>query len=252
MLDLFSGIGGFSLAADWAGFETVGFCEINKFCSQILSKHWPEIPNHGDIKNIHSHKYVDVVTGGFPCQPFSIAGKRKGKNDERHLWPEMLRIISESKPAWVVAENVPGIISIALDEITKDLENEGYASESFLIPASAVNAPHKRERLYIIAHRASERCNLWPSDWNERHFQNYLDGYIKTIYPDWEKLQSHNWKTFKAQDWFDFSARASRANNGISNRLDRIKSLGNSIVPQVAYGFLSIIKYLEMNEHSTK
>jgi DNA (cytosine-5)-methyltransferase 1 len=159
LLDLFSGIGGFSYAASQFGIETCGFAEIDPFCSKVLFKHWPDVINYGDVKNIHHHKHVDLITGGFPCQPFSIAGNKKGNKDERYIWPEFFRIIRESKPTWVIAENVPNIIDMELDNILDDLESEGYETRSFCIPACAIGAPHKRERLWIVANSNEKRCN---------------------------------------------------------------------------------------------
>jgi len=152
-IDLFSGIGGFSLAGEWAGFRTIVFCEKNKFCQRVLKKHWPKIPIVPEIRDFDGTKWqgATLLTGGFPCQPFSVAGKRRGENDDRYLWPEMFRVISEARPAWVLAENVAGIIHLALDKVLTDLESEGYKTETFIIPACAVNAPHRRDRVWIIA-----------------------------------------------------------------------------------------------------
>lgn len=159
LLDLFSGIGGFSLAAHWMGWETVGFVEIDPFCQKVLKKNFPNVPIYGDIKQFDGKKYngsIDLICGGFPCQPFSTAGKRKGKNDDRFLWHEMLRVIKEVKPTWIVGENVAGLLSMGngsiLDDILTDLENEGYQTETFIIPACAVQAPHRRDRIWIVAH----------------------------------------------------------------------------------------------------
>ena len=159
MLDLFSGIGGFSLAASWTGcIETVAFCEIDPFCQKILKKHWPDVPVYSDITKLKGEDFekIDIITGGFPCQPFSLAGKRKGTADDRHLWPEMLRIISEVKPTWVIAENVYGLLSqqegVVFENCCLDLENQGYEVQPFIIPACAINAPHRRDRVWIVAH----------------------------------------------------------------------------------------------------
>ncbi len=154
VLDLFSGIGGFSLGLQRAGMETVAFCEIDPFCRKVLHKHWPRAPIHDDIRTLQGTEFgpIDVICGGFPCQPFSLAGKQKGKNDDRHLWPEMLRVIAQARPTWVIAENVTGIIGMVLDDVLTDLENEGYTSRTLNIPACGVDAPHRRERIWIIAH----------------------------------------------------------------------------------------------------
>jgi DNA (cytosine-5)-methyltransferase 1 len=155
VLDLFSGIGGFSLGLERAGMTTVAFCERDPFCRSVLQKHWPDVPIHNDIRNLDGHTYrgsVELVCGGFPCQPFSVAGKQKGKADDRHLWPEMFRVIAQSRPCWVVGENVPGIIGLGLDEVLSDLESEGYACSTYIIPACAVDAPHRRDRVWVVAH----------------------------------------------------------------------------------------------------
>ena len=159
-LSLFSGIGGLDLAAEWAGFITVGQCEWADYPTKVLERHWPNVPRWRDIRTLTGGSFyeqtgfhtVDLISGGFPCQPFSLAGKRGGKGDDRYLWPEMLRVIREIAPAWVLGENVPGIINLALDQVLSDLENEGYATQAFVIPACGVDAPHKRERVAIVAH----------------------------------------------------------------------------------------------------
>ena len=159
-LSLFSGIGGLDLAAEMAGIKTVGQCEYADFQTKILEKHWPDVPRWRDIRTLTGESFyektglrtVDIISGGFPCQPFSVAGKHGGKDDDRYLWPEMLRVIREIRPAWVIGENVPGIINLALDEVLSDLENEGFEVQSFIIPACGVDAPHKRERVCILAH----------------------------------------------------------------------------------------------------
>ena len=159
-LSLFSGIGGLDLAAEWAGFTTVGQCEWADYPTKVLEKHWPDVPRWRDIRTLTGESFyektgmrtVDVVSGGFPCQPFSVAGKRRGKEDDRYLWPEMLRVISELRPAWVVGENVAGIVNMALDQVCDDLENEGYTVQAFIIPTCAVDVPHRRDRCAIVAH----------------------------------------------------------------------------------------------------
>jgi site-specific DNA-cytosine methylase len=159
-LSLFSGIGGHDLAASWAGFTTVGQCEWAEYQTKVLQKHWPDIPRWGDIKTLNAENFyertglrtVDLVSGSPPCQPFSVAGKQRGKADDRYLWPEMYRIIREIQPAWVLLEEVTGFIPMALDTVLSDLEAAEYASQSFVIPACGVNAPHQRYRLCVVAH----------------------------------------------------------------------------------------------------
>ena len=151
-ISLFTGIGGIDLAAEWAGFETVLMVENNAYCQKVLKKHWPDVPLESDIYETHPKETATLITGGFPCQPFSVAGQQRGKGDDRYLWPEMLRVIKEIRPGWVVAENVAGLIRMGLDDCLSDLEREGYITETFLIPACAVNAPHRRDRIFIVAH----------------------------------------------------------------------------------------------------
>src|SRR5579859_5694725 len=152
MLSLFSGIGGLDLAAEWAGMEIVGQVEIDPFCQAVLAKHWPDVPRKADIYDVVGDEFgtIDIVAGGFPCQPFSVAGKRRGKADDRYLWPEMFRVITAARPAWVCGENVPALVGMALDDVCADLESAGYSCWPVLIPACAVGAPHLRERLFIV------------------------------------------------------------------------------------------------------
>jgi DNA (cytosine-5)-methyltransferase 1 len=164
VLDLFSGIGGFSLGLERAGMKTIAFCEIEKYPQSILRKHWPNVPIFEDVREIHAKDLpepVDVICGGFPCQPFSLAGKRQGKDDDRHLWPEFLRIIKECRPAYVICENVTGLVSMGLDTVLSDLEGEGYTGRPFIIPACAVNAPHRRDRVWIVAYATGNPGNAW-------------------------------------------------------------------------------------------
>jgi len=153
-LDLFSGIGGFALAAKWNGYRTVGFCDNEPYAQAVLKKHWPEVPCHKDIREVRGELYagVTLLTGGFPCQPFSVAGKQRGKDDNRYLWPEMLRVIQEAKPAWIIGENVAGIVNLALDQVCADLEGQGYEVEPIIVPACAVDAPHRRDRVWIVGY----------------------------------------------------------------------------------------------------
>ena len=169
-LDLFSGIGGFALAAKWNGYRTVGFCDNEPYAQAVLKKHWPEVPCHKDIREVRGELYagVTLLTGGFPCQPFSVAmqSQRKGKEDVRYLWPEMLRVIQEARPTWIIGENVVGIVNLALDQVCADLEGEGYEVEPIIIPACSVGANHKRDRVWIVANSGGikmEECKLEAS-----------------------------------------------------------------------------------------
>ena len=161
---LFSGIGGFDFAAERMGWENIFHCELNPFCNKILNYYWPNAHSHTNISETNFSVYngqIDILTGGFPCQPYSVAGKRKGKDDERHLWPEMLRAIREIEPKWIVGENVRGLVSwnggMVFDEVCADLETENYTVLPFILPAAGVNAPHRRDRIWFIAYRDTKQ-----------------------------------------------------------------------------------------------
>jgi DNA (cytosine-5)-methyltransferase 1 len=166
---LFSGIGGFDLAAEWMGWENVFHCEWNPFGQKVLHHYWPNAEQFTDITKTDFTKYankIDLLSGGFPCQPYSQAGKRKGKEDERHLWPEMLRAIREIQPRWVVGENVLGLVNwsggLVFHEVQTDLEAEGYEVQPYVLPAVSVNAPHRRDRVWFVAYSnlyGSKQCN---------------------------------------------------------------------------------------------
>ncbi len=182
-LDLFSGIGGFALACQMAGgIETIGFSEIEPYACSILKKHWPAVPNYGDIRNIRGVR-ADLVTGGFPCQPFSHAGKRRGAEDDRHLWPEMRRVISDARPAWVLGGNVAGIIGMELDKVLVDLEGLGYAAWPIVIPACALDASHRRDRVWILAAdthlkpSSKQKCEYQRAENNRGSCENELDAW---------------------------------------------------------------------------
>ena len=173
-IELFAGIGGFGLAGHWAGIETVCQVEIDPFCQKVLAKNFPNAHRHADIKTFDGHPWrgIDIVSGGFPCQPYSLAGKRAGNDDDRALWPEMLRVIREVAPSWVVGENVAGLLSMdggrVFDGIVTDLENQGYTVETFIVPAVGVGAPHKRDRVWIVAHADHLQCNGRGGTWGGR------------------------------------------------------------------------------------
>lgn len=228
-LDLFSGIGGFALAASWAGFSTVGFSEIDLFCSKVLRKHWPNIPNFGDVRSVPTMSQITLITGGFPCQPFSTAGKRKGKDDERYLWPDFLRIIRNIQPRWIVAENVTGIVNMELDQILDDLENENYNVESYIIPASAVGAPHRRERVWIVANALRERRNHGIDLGKARDLQIHWERDVTAMQTGWANVFPQSWASFDFKEWLRPIADAYRVecdkrtenNEAVTERLER-------------------------------
>lgn len=163
MLSLFAGVGGIDLAASWYGIETVGFVEIEPYPQRVLSKRFPNVPIIADVRDctheklcelgvIDDERPIDIVCGGFPCQPFSVAGERRGSEDDRYLWPEMRRVIDEVKSRYVVAENVVGIINMALDDVLSDLESIGYTGGAVVVPACAQDGRHRRDRVFIVAH----------------------------------------------------------------------------------------------------
>jgi DNA (cytosine-5)-methyltransferase 1 len=313
LLDLFSGIGGFSLAAQWVWgdeLEIVAFCEIDKFCQKVLKKHWPDVPIIEDVRDVKviqksinpidgrtetkggqtingnlgttsNFRNIDLLTGGFPCQPFSVAGKRKGKEDNRFLWPEMFRIIKEIRPRWVVAENVAGIVRMALDDCLSDLEGEGYSTQAVIIPACAVNAPHRRDRVWIVAYTQGREsreqetgdgrksligagqdvADNAKSGLSESRFAGkWKQGTERTGGLD-NRLSFSNWWSTESDvgriiyglptgldghlwtnGWEDGVSRVTKA---IPNRVDRLKALGNSIVWWVVVPILQAIKEIE-------
>jgi DNA (cytosine-5)-methyltransferase 1 len=226
-LDLFSGIGGFALAAQMVGgIETVGFCEIDPWARRILAKNFLGVPIHDDVKTLNPSDYgrIDLITGGYPCQPFSSAGKQKGAEDDRHLWPSMLEIVKRARPSWVLAENVVGHITVGLDQVLADLESEGYAATAIVIPACAVDARHRRERVWIVANAES----IGRDHGNDGELLRQGAGKVNapasaSSVVDW--MEARRWEN---------EPRVDRVAHGIPSRVDRIRGLGNAIVPQVA------------------
>ncbi len=283
---LFSGIGGFDLAAEWMGWENVFHCEWNEFCQKVLNKHFPKSLSYGDITKtdftIHRGN-IDIITGGFPCQPYSTAGKRLGKEDARHLWPEMLRAIREIQPTYIVGENVLGFVNwnggLVFHEVQTELENEGYEIQPVILPACAVGAPHRRERVWFVAYsnkrtarpprksdgiieqgcnnndeskerREQAKLNIRCSDVlqsNTNTDDKGLQGGEKfgIVKKSREKQNKQSSGLFQsAWDKFPTKPAICGGNDGIPDRMDRIKALGNAIVPQVSYQIFKAI-----NEH---
>jgi len=246
-LSLFSGVGGLDLAAEAAGFTTVGQVERAEYQRKVLARHWPDVPRWADIKTLTGKGFyhrtglrtVDIISGGFPCQPFSKAGKQRAKDDDRYLWPEMLRVICEFRPTWVLGENVTGIIDLALDTVLTDLEAAGYAARAFTIPACSVGAPHRRNRVAIVAHAVDWGSTLrW--DWE-------LPGITEAA----ASRDFNSGRTPPALEWsrWDNEPGVPRVADGVSDRLDRINCIGNAVVPQQFYPFfaaiMAVIRYKE-------
>lgn len=227
-LDLFSGIGGFALAARWMGWQTVAFCEKEDYAQRVLKKHWPEVPLIKDIHELTEPVGCDIVTGGLPCQPFSVAGKQKGKTDDRYLWAQMARVIAQEKPYWVIGENVPGFIGLALDEVLFDLESKDYTCCTFILPACAVDACHRRDRVWIVAHANSKRGRCWDSAGENAENAG-------------QPPRSEGNHSRGVEPW-PTEPRVCRVVDGLPKRVDRIRGLGNAIVPQVAY---QIFKHID-------
>jgi len=215
-LSLFAGIGGFDLGFERSGMECVGQVEIDRDCRRVLEKHWPDVKRVDDVRKVKGTEFgkVDLICGGYPCQPFSQAGRKSGFKDERHLWPEMARIISVARPSWVVGENTIGHLRLGLDLVLSDLEKMGYTARAFDIPAFCVGAPHKRSRCWVIA--------CLDNGSGGRHLAQEEE-----ICPRWDSLiDSSRWKS---------KPPVCRVADGVSPRLDkiRIKMLGNAVVPQI-------------------
>lgn len=297
-LSLFTGIGGLDLAAEWAGFETAGQCERADYPTKVLEKHWPDVPRWRDIRSLTKESFhertglrtVDVISGGFPCQPFSVAGKRRGSEDDRYLWPEMLRVIEELRPAWVVGENVAGIVNMALDTVLSDLEAKGYAAGAFIIPACAVDAPHRRDRVAIVAWNNDSKPDgrkPFASLGGTQKRESSQSGRICNVVAgaDGAGLQgrdgagmpecackrpvgacgssiSHTYSLrleepgkqglpqragvpITDSGWWEVEPDVGRVADGVPHRVDRLRSLGNAVVPQQFYPIFQAIVEVE-------
>jgi DNA (cytosine-5)-methyltransferase 1 len=301
---LFQGIGGFSLAARWAGIPTIWECEIDDYCNRLSKKNFPEIKTrYRDIREMLNEKTkiekVSIVSGGPPCQPFSIAGKRRSKEDNRYLWPQTIEVIKKTRPDWIIIENVPGIINLALDQMLDDLEAAGYTQETFIVPALSVGANHRRDRAWIIANANKGKRSLWrdnsrmgreresiqvPLADTGRGERRKQDKKRNDVNSKWESLKKadtitrsseisgvmantqnangrgSNGKKNKRggdkeiggqsepdgrlQHWL-IEPGMGRVAHGIPRRMDRLKGLGNAIVPQIVYIFFEFIKEIE-------
>ena len=271
ILDLFSGIGGFSLGLERAGMETVAFCEFDKKAQLVLKKHWPDVPIYNDVRTLNYEQLrkdgietIDLICGGFPCQPFSVAGKRKGEEDDRHLWPEYFRLIQEIRPRWIIGENVAGLINMGLDQVLSDMEGEGYTCQAFIVPACAVNAPHRRDRVWIIANTLCH--GLLPTLHDNSYTQNKRRSEaIRRKNREFVKMGSTSSLAYSTgirqqgqgefnqpisaekneerqaikpinggfSEHWEIESRVDRVANGIPRGMDRLKQLGNAVVPQI-------------------
>lgn len=282
---LFSGIGGLDLAAEWAGFETVGQCEFADYPIKVLAKHWPNTPRWRDIRDVNLEsvrskgiRSINVISGGDPCQPHSLANKvRKGIEDERFLWPEYLRLIQELRPNWVVNENVIGSISNGVvSRKLNELEQEGYRPTVFSIPAFAVGAWHFRQRVVIIANSDSVGLSggaisrsftkMWQN--YEKQFKGLCETYSRHPYSvtesqedqkinpigekwnAWKNLTGELGGTLSGTYWTISKPPIPGVDDGVPNRMERSKCLGNTVVPQMFYPIFLAIAEIERNGHS--
>lgn len=271
---LFSGIGGFDLAAAWAGWTNVFNCEIDPFCRRILKYHFPESKQYEDVQTTDFSIWrdrVDVLTGGFPCQPFSVAGERKGTADDRYLWPAMLGVIRSVQPRWVVGENVYGIVSwsqgLVFEQVCTDLEAAGYEVQAYLIPAAGVGAPHLRYRTWFVAHRTDARVETVRERKNRVHAAGSAfdtDGlrcekqFVSTQSNEAEKRsrpRRHDFVSVPNWEGLPTESPICGPDDGLSAGLDgitfpawckgSIKAYGNAIVPQVALRIFETINEYE-------
>ena len=250
---LFAGIGGFDLGLERAGMTCKWQVEIDPFCNQVLAKHWPDVPRYGDVRDVgrHNLKPVDLICGGFPCQPHSHAGKRRGAADDRNLWPEYRRVVAELRPRYVLAENVLGIRTTILDQVLSDLESLAYTVGALVVPACAFDAPHRRERVFIVAYASGEngryissidtiQGTLQTSKWAEgilatyRGSQDVADAQYQRFARPSEMPQQTGRQCVEGANWWAVEPDVGRVANGVPQRVDRLRALGNAVVPQVA------------------
>lgn len=238
-ISLFTGgVAGFDLAAEWMGWEVLLMCERDPACQLLLKQNFPGIPIHSDVCTLNLTPYygtVDVVFGGFPCQPHSLAGKRLGKDDERHLWSEMRRCYNEARPRWVIGENVLGIVTTELDSILADLEEDGYTARTFVISAQCLGSPFDGKRVIIMAQ---------ANDWSEPVRGN---GQLQATTQTQGRRDYHGRRTqeFVSGQWWKIQPRPNGVADGIPNRVERIKMIGNAVQPQLAYEVFRAIELIE-------
>ena len=271
-LELFAGIGGIALAEQMAGIEVAGLCEYAEYPRQILKKHWPDVPLFKDVTKLDRKTLtegginpdsIDIVSGGFPCQPYSVAGKRKGTADDRDLWPEMFRIIRQLWPTWVVGENVANFANMELDRTLLDLESLGYQARAFVLPACAVDAPHQRLRTFIVAY--SDRKRQLQSQGTDEDKRRRI-GDSRQILDNADSLGRKTGRSIFEQEPSERQRKrqlgsagsspakwqpepgVGRVADGIPNRLDRITALGNAVVPQQILPIFQAIVRIESGE----
>lgn len=262
-LSLFSGIGGFDLGFDRAGLTCAGQVEIDDYCRLVLARHWPNVKRMGDIREVQGDEFgpIDIICGGFPCQPHSLAGKRRGAADDRNLWPEYRRLVATIRPAWVVCENVPGIRTTILDDVLANLEGLGYTATTISVPACAFDAPHRRERYFIVAHAGQPGLEGRDSRGGEERSTERASGASGASVAHTERKQSgrrHDgaergqWGAANIGEdgWprdgienvrWKPEPGVGRVVDGVPRRVDRLRALGNAVVPQVAEWVAQII-----------
>jgi len=269
-LDLCSGIGGFALGFEWAGLsKPVMFCDTEPWCRKVLNKHWPDVPVAHDVKELARNAQIipelgrySVLTAGYPCQPFSYAGQRRGTEDDRHIWPHIRKIVQLKRPTWCVFENVYGHLTLGLDQVLSDLETDGYATRPFIVPAAGVDAPHRRDRIWIVGYAQNIGRDRWAEtdgrkgqenqqeqrsgsrSESGRPSENVADTSGRRHKPQEGKVCTMGDSPINRDRWLPEPG-LGRVANGIPNRVDRLKGLGNAIVPQIAMRIGTIIKQIE-------